>query len=99
MRGDTLGGGGGCNGSPPGVIDSAGTGDVGAGGGVRGRAARGFYNVTERAVREWNEGSWIGVISDVRTLTPGRRGHPCRNRRRSPARGDASSRMRLNWCV
>jgi len=73
MRGDTLGGGEGCNGSPFGVMESAGTDGVGAGGGVRGRATRGFCNATERAVRGWDEGSWIGVISDVRTLTPGRR--------------------------
>lgn len=71
MRGDMLGGGEGCTASPLGVVDR--TGLDGAGGGVRGRdERRGICNATEMAVRGWDEGSWMGVISDVRTLTPGR---------------------------
>src|SRR5260221_8739316 len=75
MRGDTLGGGEGCVISPLGVVVVTGFDDVAAGGGVRGRATRGCCNAVETAVRgwDWDEGSWIGVISDVCTLTPGRK--------------------------
>src|SRR6266851_9493171 len=81
MRGDTLGGGEGCMASPPGIVDRTGTeGYVDAGGGVRGRVRRGSCccccwccNASEMAARAWDEGSWIGEISDVRTLTPGRK--------------------------
>lgn len=76
MRGDTLGGGEGCTASPLGVVAMTGLDVVAAGGGgVRGRARCGCCNAAEMAVRgwDWDEGSWIGVISDVRTLTPGRK--------------------------
>src|SRR6266403_3654854 len=75
MRGDTLGGGEGCIVSPPDVAVTTGFDDVAGGGGVRGRERRGCCNAAEMAVRgwDWDEGSWIGVISDVRTLTPGRK--------------------------
>ena len=75
MRGDTLGGGEGCIASPLGVVVRTGPDDDvdAGGGGVRGRARRGCCSATEMAARGWDEGSWIGVISDVRTLTPGRK--------------------------
>ena len=103
MRGDTLGGGEGCIASPPGVVVGTGPGDDAdaAGGGVRDRRRSGCCNGAETAVRGWDDGSWIGVISDVRTLTPGRRDTGA-----SPSDSSATSaemccelppRARLNW--
>src|SRR6266702_5807762 len=69
MRGDTLGGGEGCNASPFGVIAGIGTDCTGAGGGVMGLEGSVFCHAPRGW---WDKGSWIGVISDVCTLTPGR---------------------------
>ena len=103
MRGDTLGGGEGCTVSPPGVVVMTGLDVVAAGGGVRGRARRGCCNAAEMAVRgwDWDEGSWIGVISDVRTLTPGRKDTGA-SASDSPSVTSADkccceTRARLNW--
>src|SRR5258708_689685 len=71
MRGDTLGGGEGCIASPFGVIAGNGTDCTGAGGGVTGLEGSACCTTAEMVPRGWWD-SWIGVISDVRTLTPGR---------------------------
>ncbi len=64
-----AGRGGGCSASPFGVIAGIGTDCNCAGGGVMGLEGSVCCNAP---LGWWDKGSWTGVISDVRTLTPGR---------------------------